>query len=150
MDPELTAYLDRHFDAVNQQIEGLRQETTQQIEGLRQETTQQIEGLRQETNQRFDKVEDRFDKLEDALHLMGVRIEGIESTIELLPEGQRSIREMMEKDKAELIRRVDEVRRDLKLYANHVNGRFDRVDARLDLFNELEARVTRLEQRLAS
>ncbi len=143
MDPELTAYLNRHFDAVNQQIEGLRQETTQQIEGLRQETTQQIEGLRQETTQRFDKVEvrfdklegrfdklegrfdkledrfdkleDRFDKLEDALHLMGVRIEGIESTIELLPEGQRSIRKMMEKDKAELIRRVDEVRLEQRL-----------------------------------
>jgi hypothetical protein len=83
MDPELIAYLDERFQGIAERF----REQSQQIQGLREETSQQIQGLREETSQRFDKVDERLDQMDEQLRLTDVRVEGLQSQIQVVAEG---------------------------------------------------------------
>jgi len=166
MDPELIAYLDRRFDEVDRRFDEVNRRfdaTDNRLDGLEgrfdglegrfdglEGRFDGLEGRFDGLEGRFDGLEGRFERLEDTVHLMGVRIENIESKVELLAEGQGGLREIMARDKAELNQKIEDLRRDLNLFARHVNERFDGVDDRLEKLEALEGRVTLLEKRLAS
>jgi malate synthase len=92
MDPELIAYLDKHFRETSQQIEGVRQETTEQIDARFHEVLRQIEGLRQETTEQIRHTR--------------VEIESLRDDIRLVADGVTGVREKLESFQVEVVREL--------------------------------------------
>jgi len=67
---ESLAELKTGQQALQQQINDLKQSTQQQINDLKQSTQQQIDDLRREMNQRFDDMNRRFDDLMRLLQIL--------------------------------------------------------------------------------
>ena len=88
MDPELIAYLDERFRGIDERF---------------RETSQQIQGLREETSQRFDRMEEQ-------LRLTDVRVEGLESRIQLVAEGVAMVNEKLDASKLEVAREFSDTR----------------------------------------
>jgi hypothetical protein len=85
MDPELVAYLDKHFRETSRQIEGLREEMRQEFAKVREETAEQIRHTR-------------------------VEIEGMRDQIRLVAEGVASFDEILSNFKGEVRREFEDVR----------------------------------------
>ncbi len=105
MDPELIAYLDERFQGIDRSF-------TQQIQGLREETFQ------------------RFDKMEEQLRHTDVRVEGLESRIQVVAEGLAAGNETLAAFKKDVAKEFSDTRSLIK-----------------DGYKELDKRVTVLERR---
>ena len=126
LDPEMIAVLDKYFremrKVVKEEVQGLREE----FQAFREETAQQFQAVREETAQQFQVVR------EEVRHL-GVRIEGLESTIQTVAEGVVGNNERLDAFRGEVAREFKEVRETMQLH-----------------YRDLDRRVSRLEQRDAA
>ena len=126
MDPELIAYLDERFRGIDASF-------TQQIQGLREETSQRFAGMDQRFDQmdsRFDQMDSRLGQLDEQLRLTGVRVEGLESRIQVVAEGVAAGNEKLESFKKDVAKEFSDTRDLIK------HG-----------YKELDKRVTALERR---
>ncbi len=119
MDPELIAYLDERFRGIDQRFQGI----DEQFRGIDESFTQQIQGLRRETSQRFDKMEEQ-------LRLTDVRVEGLESRIQVVAEGVAAGNEKLDSFKKEVAKEFSDTKSLIK-----------------DGYKELDKRVRVLEKR---
>ena len=128
MDPELVAYLDRRFDAVDRRFA----EMDQRIDELRAELRAEMRVGDAETRRHFDVV-----------------AEDLKSRIQLVAEGVLLVDEKLERFRAEVHERFEAVDRrfeaiDLRFEA--IDRRFEAIDQR---FMRLETRVGALEVTVA-
>ena len=115
MDPELIAYLDERFRGIDERF---------------RETSQQIQGLREETSERFDKVDERLDQMDEKLRLTDVRVEGLQSQIQVVAEGVAAGNEKLDAFKKDVAKEFSDTRDLIK-----------------DGYRDLDKRVTVLERR---
>ncbi|MEA2560200.1 MAG: hypothetical protein QOH06_1704 [Acidobacteriota bacterium] len=108
MDPELIAYLDERFRGIDERF---------------RETSQQIQELREETSKRFNKMDEQ-------LRLTDVRVEGLQSQIQVVAEGVAAGNEKLDSFKTDVAKEFSDTRSLIK-----------------DGYKELDKRVRVLERR---
>ena len=95
MDQELIAYLDERFRGIDERFQGI---------------DQQIQGLREETSQRFAGMDKRFDQMDEQLRLTGVRVEGLQSQVQVVAEGVAAGNEKLDSFKTDVAKEFSDTR----------------------------------------
>jgi len=122
MDPELIAYLDERFRGIDQRFQGI----DQQFQGI----DEQFRESSQQISQRFDKLDKRLDQMDEQLRLTDVRVEGLQSQIQVVAEGVAAGNETLDSFKTDVAKEFSDTRDLIK-----------------DGYKELDKRVKVLERR---
>lgn len=115
MDPELIAYLDERFRGIDERF---------------RETSHQIQGLREETNQRFDKTDERLVRMDEQLRLTGVKVEALQSKIQIVAEGVAAVDEKLDAFRNTTALEFQGVRLQYDMYIDDLNRRVRDLELR--------------------
>jgi chaperonin cofactor prefoldin len=120
MDPDLIAFLNQHFSAIDRRFSTMEE----QFQTFREE----FQEFRQETVQRFEQADQRSGRIEDDVRGVHIVAEDLRGKISLVAEGVTSVREELDRKTEELSRKIDET------------ASFNR-----QAYESLEVRVSKLE-----
>lgn len=109
-DPETIALLDKYFRKIQKVVKD------------------EVQGLREETVQRFAEVEKAVQRNSEETRHLGVRIEGLESTIQTVAEGVVGNNERLDAFRGEVAREFKEVRATMQLHYRDLDRRVSLVE----------------------